>query len=87
MPPRTPSLRLSRSSISLENPRSQRLSRERATEPLAAPVPTPVLPAAPGSLSVASSTARLAFETLMALDLDGDGRLTQRDAGLARVGE
>ncbi|WNG17355.1 trehalase family glycosidase [Cystobacter fuscus] len=48
------------------------------------PTPAPVASAAPAPLSVATATARLAFELLMSLDLDRDGRLTQRDAGLAR---
>ena len=74
MPIRTPS-RLSRSSLTLQNRLSQRLARELAVEPPATPV-----------LSATTSTARRAFETLMALDLDGDGRLTDRDAGRAREG-
>ena len=74
MPIRTPSSRLSRSSITLQNRLSQRLARELAPEPLDTPA----------VLSATTSTARRAFETLMALDLDGDGRLTDRDAGRAR---
>lgn len=47
------------------------------------------LPPAEGSLltrplSATHASARLAFELLQALDLDGDGRLTERDAARAR---
>lgn len=48
------------------------------------PLPAPAAASGVAPLSVATTTARLAFELLMVLDLDRDGRLTQRDAGLAR---
>ena len=45
--------------------------------------PTPAQ-TTPGVLSVTTATARLAYDVLAALDLDGDGRLTDRDAERAR---
>lgn len=60
--------------IPLQSPSSQGVVREPATRQ---PLP-------PGALSVTTATARLAFESIMALDLDGDGRLTERDAARAR---
>ncbi len=77
MPTRTPSSRLPRSSISLPNRLSQRVAHERSPEPLAPP-------STPGVLSVSTATARVAYDVLAALDLDGDGRLTARDAERAR---
>ncbi len=41
--------------------------------------------AAPRPLSPSTFTARLAYEVLMALDLDRDGCITARDAELARA--
>ncbi len=73
MPIRTPSPRLLRSASSTKNPL-----------PLAAPPVPTARPATPGSLSATTATARLAYEVLMTLDLDGDGRLTDRDAERAR---
>jgi alpha,alpha-trehalase len=46
----------------------------RSTQPDTSPVP----------LSSTTATARLAYDLLAALDLDGDGRLTDRDATRAR---
>ncbi|HEX8437352.1 MAG TPA: trehalase, partial [Archangium sp.] len=77
MPTRTPSSRLLRSALSSQHRLSQRVASERAPEPLAPP-------ATPGVLSLSTATARLAYDVLAALDLDGDGRLTARDAERAR---
>lgn len=84
MPTRTPSSRFSPSSIPLQNRFSRNVVRAGSSTPFAAaPVPTTARAETPGTLSASSSTARLAFSLLMALDLDGDGRLTARDAGRA----
>ena len=79
MPHRTPSLPAP-SALHPQTPDAHRVPPVRAPEPL----PAPAANTAPAPLSVTTATARLAFDVLMVLDLDGDGRLTQRDAGLAR---
>jgi alpha,alpha-trehalase len=71
--------------MSLQNQHSRSIAREPSPESLVTPPsPATARPESPGILSATTSTARLAFEVLMALDLDGDGRLTDHDAGRAR---
>ncbi|MFY0576828.1 hypothetical protein ACN28S_23065 [Cystobacter fuscus] len=79
VPHQTPSLPAPSAPL-LQTPPTPPNAAVRAPEPS----PAPVASVAPAPLPVATATARLAFELLMTLDLDRDGRLTQRDAGLAR---
>lgn len=48
-------------------------------------VSSPSAKVAPGPVSPSTFTARLAYEVIMALDLDGDGCITARDAERARA--
>lgn len=60
---------------------SRSLSARALSTPLARPSANPVVPR---PLSPSTFTARHAYEVLMALDLDGDGCITARDAERAR---
>ncbi len=86
MPHRTPSSpRLPSESVTSLPDASRVLAAvAAAAEPAPRETPRAPVSVSPAPLSVTTASARLAFETVMALDLDGDGRLTQRDAVLAR---
>src|SRR5688500_18654547 len=78
VPTRAPSSRLRRSALPLQNPLAPEASRVESAPASPGPVTS-------GALAVTTVTPRLAYELLLALDLDGDGRLTNRDAERARA--